>query len=93
MTVTKESPRRTCASETCGSIGTFYEGESLFTFESVDGWTRASPYFSAACVGGKSPYVESGPAGCNPENGIRRGEFAEWIRSDRLAQESSAQPL
>lgn len=89
MSVTKEGFRRTCPSAKCGSIGKFYEGESLFTFETVDGWTRVSPYFSAGCTDGKSPCVQSGPAECVPENGIRRGEFAEWIRKELLVNEPS----
>jgi hypothetical protein len=76
--------RMTCPADTCGSIGTYYEGESLVVYETANGWSRVSPYFSAGCTGGESAFVEKGPAECTPENGIRSGEFAEWVRIERL---------
>jgi hypothetical protein len=81
--------RRTCPSMTCGTIGRFFAGESVVVYESADGWSRVSRYYSAGCHGGRSSFVDAGPSECTPQNGIRDGEFAEWIRSNALAAEES----
>lgn len=87
MSVTDENNlRRTCPSLECGAIGRFYAGESIVVYESVDGWSRVSEYYTAGCFDGRSIYVESGPDACTAENGIREGELAEWIRTDFLAK-------
>ena len=79
--------RRTCPSIDCGSIGRFFRGESIIVYEIVDGWSRVSLYYGAGCYDGISSYIEAGPAACTEANGIRNGEFAEWIRSDSLIAE------
>ena len=77
--------RRTCPSMACGTVGRFFPGESVLVYESVDGWSRVSIYYSAGCFDGRSAYVEEGPDRCLPENGIKDGEFAEWTLSDTLS--------
>ena len=77
--------RRTCPSMKCGTVGRFFPGESVLVYESVDGWSRVSIYYSAGCFDGRSAYVEEGPDRCLPENGIKDGEFAEWTLSDTLS--------
>ncbi|MCO6387893.1 hypothetical protein [Aliihoeflea sp. 40Bstr573] len=87
MSVTDENNfRRTCPSLECGSIGRFYEGESIVVYETINGWSRVSEYYTAGCFDGRSIYVESGSDACTAENGIRQGELAEWIRTDFLAK-------
>lgn len=81
--------RRTCPSMACGTIGRFFPGESVIVYESEDGWSRVSRYYSAGCHGGRSSFVDAGPSECTPQNGIRDGEFAEWIRSDALAADEN----
>lgn len=83
--------RRTCPSMDCGAVGRFFPGESVMVYEKVDGWSRVSLYYSAGCYEGRSSYVEMGPSECTPENGIRNGEFAEWMRSDALAEVEGGQ--
>lgn len=79
--------RRTCPSLDCGVIGSSYPGESVVVYETVEGWSRVSLYYSAACNDGRSSFVDAGTSECTPQNGIRDGEFAEWMRSDFLGAE------
>jgi hypothetical protein len=83
--------RRTCPSADCGGIGRFNLGESVVTYETVDGWARVSPYYTAGCNNGQSAFVQMGPSDCTPENGIKRGEFAEWVRAEFLTPDPSVQ--
>ncbi len=80
--------RRTCPSMECGVIGRFFSGESVPAYETVNGWSRVSGYYSAGCHDGRSAFVERGPNACTETNGIVGGEFAEWVRSEFLAQEA-----
>src|SRR5690606_5773958 len=84
--------RRTCPSMECGAVGRFFSGESVLVYESVDGWSCVSLYYSAGCFDGRSAYVEAGPSGCLPENGIRDGEFAEWTLSEKLSSTEGGEP-
>lgn len=78
--------RRTCPSLECGAVGRFYSGESIVVYETADGWSRVSEYYTAGCFDGRSVYVESGSDACTAANGIRQGELAEWIRTEFLAK-------
>ena len=80
--------RRTCPSVECGVVGRFFFGESVPVFETLNGWSRVSGYYSAGCNDGRSAFVERGPSDCTETNGIVRGEFAEWVKSEFLAQEA-----
>jgi hypothetical protein len=80
--------RRTCPSVQCGVVGRFFFGESVPAYESVDGWSRVSRYYSAGCYEGRSAYVQHGPNECTEANGIVQGEFAEWVRSEFLAEDA-----
>jgi hypothetical protein len=80
--------RRTCPSMECGVIGRFFSGESVPVYESRNGWSRVSGYYSAGCHDGRSAFVELGPSACTEANGIVRGEFAEWVRSEFLTHEA-----
>jgi uncharacterized protein YraI len=79
--------RRTCPSTQCGIVGRFFSGEQVPVYESVNGWSRVSDYYSAACYEGRSIFVEHGPSDCAKANGIVQGEFAEWVKSEFLAEE------
>lgn len=86
MSVTDDANlRRTCPSLECGVVGRFHRGESIVVYESVDGWSRVSGYYTAGCFDGHAAFVDSGSDACTVENGIRNGELAEWIRSDFLS--------
>ncbi|MBL0933874.1 MAG: hypothetical protein IBJ07_03895 [Rhizobiaceae bacterium] len=87
MSVSNEDNlRRTCPSLECGAIGRFYAGESIVVYETVEGWSRVSEYYTAGCFDGRSLFVESGLDACTAENGINDGELAEWIRTDFLVK-------
>lgn len=77
--------RRTCPSVDCGAVGRFYRGESVLVYETSDGWARVSRYYDAGCADGASSFVDSGEAACTAENGIRDGQFAEWLRAEFLS--------
>ena len=79
------SKRRTCPSFECGIIGRFFFRETVVVYETEDGWSRVSEYYSAGCSDGRSAFVDSGRDDCAESNGIRNGEFAEWVRTDFLA--------
>ena len=80
--------RRTCPSEQCGIVGRFFSGESVVVYESADGWSRVSRYYTAGCHDGRSAFVEVGHSECTKANGIVQGEFAEWVRSAFLEEEA-----
>ena len=80
--------RRTCPSMECGVIGRFFFGESVPVYQTMNGWSRVSGYYSAGCHDGRSAFVETGPSACTQANGIAQGEFAEWVRSEFLARET-----
>jgi hypothetical protein len=84
--------RRTCPSVECGVVGKLLFRELATVIETKSGWARVTKYYDAACVGGRSEYVEEGPADCVPENGIVDGQFAEWIRLDLLSEERAPDP-
>jgi hypothetical protein len=79
--------RRTCPSTECGVVGGFFLGESVPVYETMNGWSRVSGYYSAGRHDGRSAFVETGPVACTEANGIAQGEFAEWVRSEFLARE------
>lgn len=85
---TDEAKRRTCPSEECGIIGRFFSGESVLVYESANGWSRVSRYYTAGCHDGRSAFVEVGHNECTKANGIVQGEFAEWVKSAFLAEEA-----
>ena len=87
-----DAKRRTCPSEQCGviGIGRFFSGESVVVYESADGWSRVSRYYTAGCHEGRSAFVEIGHNECTKANGIEQGEFAEWVKSDFLAAEAKS---
>ncbi len=84
--------RRTCPSTACGAVGKLLYRESAKVLDAKNGWGRVSKYYDAACVGGRSEYVDSGAAQCVPENGIVNGQFAEWVRLDLLSEQRPADP-
>ena len=85
-----DAKRRTCPSEQCGVIGRFFSGESVMVYESTDGWSRVSRYYTAGCHDGRSAFVEVGHDECTKANGIVQGEFAEWVRSASLAADAGS---
>lgn len=84
--------RRTCPSTDCGVVGQFFFREGTTVFERREGWARVTELYDAACTGGRSAYVDSGNANCDPTNGIEGGRFAEWVSADFLAEVRPSDP-
>jgi hypothetical protein len=89
---TDDSKRRTCPSVECGIVGRFYFRESVVVYETMDGWSRVSRYYSAGCQEGRSAFVDFGRDDCSKSNGIKAGEFAEWVKSDFLTSQRPDDP-
>jgi hypothetical protein len=84
--------RRTCPGTHCGAVGKLFFRESATIYERRNGWGRVSKYYDASCVGGRSEYVDSGNAACDPSNGIVDGKFAEWISIEFVSADRPADP-
>lgn len=84
--------RRTCPSEKCGSVGQLMFRESATVYEKQNGWGRITEPYHASCKNGKSEYVDSGNAACNEINGIKNGQFAEWVAVSHLSTTRPADP-
>lgn len=85
--------RYTCPSPKCGIVGRFFFRETIPVIETSNGWTRVSQPKTAGCYDGNSLYVESGPDDCTPQNGIKEGEFSEWVRSKFLVEVPPSKPM
>lgn len=79
--------RHSCPSIECGIVGRLFFRESVVVYQTRDGWSRISGYSAAGCHEGKAAFVQSGRNDCSTENGISKGEFAEWVPSKGLAAE------
>ncbi|MDP3194545.1 hypothetical protein [Tabrizicola sp.] len=77
--------RRTCPSNSCGVVGQFFFREGTSVLERRDGWARVTKSYDASCVNGRSQYVDTGNASCDPANGIIDGQFAEWVSAEYLS--------
>jgi len=55
-------------------------------------WARVSKRYDASCAGGKSAYVDEGNASCTADNGIKGGQFAEWVEAKYLSPNRPADP-
>lgn len=77
--------RRTCPSESCGIVGKLFFREGTTILERRDGWARVTEPYYASCVNGRSEYVDTGNAACDPANGITDGKFAEWVSVEYLS--------
>ena len=86
--------RRTCPSTDCGIVGQHFFREGINAFEeNGDGWVRVSRYYDAACINGRSEWVDSGDSRCVPENGVAdNGNFAEWVAADFLSENRPPDP-
>ena len=84
--------RRTCPSTTCGIVGKFFFRQAVEVEEITSGWARVTKYYDASCVNGRSEYVDSGDARCIESNGIRDGQFAEWVSVKYLSESQPADP-
>lgn len=84
--------RRTCPSKECGTVGKQFFRESVPVYERRDGWVRTTKLYDAFCIGGRSEFVDKGPAECIPENGIYDGKFAEWVMEEYLVAVQPADP-
>lgn len=84
--------RYTCPSEECGVTGRFFFRESLLVHETRKEWSRVTHFRTAGCDDGRSAYVEFGPDECSADNGIIQGEYAEWVRSEYLAERLPEEP-
>ena len=62
----------------------------MVNYETAKGWVRVSPYYTAGCHDGRSAFVQSGPADCTVRNGIKGGEFAEWVKAGFLKEDKAA---
>lgn len=84
--------RRTCPSTDCGIVGQFFFRESTLILERRDDWARVTEPYNASCDGGRSDYVNSGNAICDPSNGITDGQFAEWVSAEFLSKSRPPDP-
>ena len=84
--------RRTCPSFSCGIVGQLFYREKVAVLETNDEWARVTPFYDAACVDGRSEYVDSGRNDCSEENGIINGQFAEWVQRTTLSKVRPADP-
>jgi len=84
--------RRTCPSTKCGVVGKLFFRESAKLLETKNGWGRITKYYDASCSGGRSQYVDSGHADCVASNGIKNGQFAEWVKLSFLSEKQPADP-
>ena len=89
----EDMQRHTCPSQHCGVVGYFFLRETVPVFVTVDGWSRVSVEKTAGCYDGHSIYVEKGPDECSTENGIKQGDFFEWVRSEYLADSRPSEPV
>lgn len=84
--------RRTCPSDNCGVVGQFFFREGTSVLERRDGWARVTELYDASCVNGRSQYVDTGNAACEPANGITDGQFAEWVSAEYLSDTRPPDP-
>lgn len=84
--------RRTCPDVECGKVGHFMFREGTQVFETRNGWSRVSNYYTASCIKGISEFVEAGNKVCDESNGIVNGEFAEWVATQHLSDVRPANP-
>lgn len=84
--------RRTCPSDSCGVVGQFFFREGTTVLERRDGWARVTELYDASCVNGRSQYVDTGNAACEPANGITEGQFAEWVSAEYLSETRPPDP-
>ncbi len=84
--------RRTCPSDNCGVVGQFFFREGVTIHEQRDGWARVTNLYEASCIKGRSEYVDTGNASCDPANGITNGQFAEWVSADYLSKTRPPDP-
>ncbi len=84
--------RRTCPSTDCGVVGQYFFRGAADDFERRNGWVRVSKYYDAACLDGRSQYVDSGNNQCVPKNGISEGKFAEWVSASYLSEKRPPDP-
>lgn len=81
---------RTCPALKCGITATLKFRERAPILEQKNGWVRITKYYNAFCVNGISQYVDSGNKKCVSSNGIRSGEFAEWVLAKHLSSDRPA---
>lgn len=84
--------RRTCPSADCGVVGRYLFREKATVFETKDGWARVTKRYQAACENGRSRFVDEGKSDCTPENGIKNGQFAEWVSMQYLSKTRPPDP-
>lgn len=84
--------RRTCPSDSCGVVGQFFFREGATILEHRDGWARVTEPYDASCVNGRSQYVDTGNASCDPANGISDRKFAEWVSAKYLSETRPTDP-
>jgi len=84
--------RRTCPSVDCGVVGRLYFRDGTQILEHRNGWVRISKPYWASCVNGRSEYVDSGNAACDPSNGIVDGQFSEWVFAEFLSEDRPPDP-
>jgi hypothetical protein len=84
--------RRTCPSDSCGVVGQYFFREAATILERREGWARVTKLYDASCVNGRSQYVDTGNAACDPANGITDGQFAEWVSAEYLSDTRPPDP-
>ena len=84
--------KRTCPASTCGIVGALKFREKATILEEKNGWVRITRYYDASCFNGITQYVDSGNKQCISGNGIKKGEFAEWVAAKYLSSTRPANP-
>lgn len=85
-------PRRTCGSDSCGSVGSLFFREGVEPKERAGNWVRISDYYPAPCEANRLIYVDEGDAECSQRNGFKDGKIAEWVLAEHLSLERPADP-
>lgn len=86
------SPRKTCPSANCGTVGMVAFRENATVIETQGEWVRITRYYDASCKDGRSQYVKQGNSSCSENNGIVRGQLAEWVMKSALSTVRPADP-
>ncbi|MHB2240379.1 hypothetical protein [Pseudomonas monsensis] len=89
---TDRTDRHTCPSTKCGVAGRLIFREGVEVLETKGEWVRITKAYSASCVGGKSEYVKEGNKSCTTANGIKEGNFAEWVQVKDLSRDRPEDP-
>ena len=73
-------------------MGQFFFREGVTIHERRSGWARVTQPYDASCANGRSEYVDTGNAACDPANGITDGRLVEWVSAKYLSEDRPPDP-